>query len=76
MLGSDFISLIEDRWRDYDGAVEKRTTSGLPTSDVVSALTRRLDVADPVVTFKLSADFQQQMELITKTSIEIGLLKV
>lgn len=74
-LGSDFISLIEDRWRDYDVVVSTMPKADrLPTMEIITVLTKHLDVADPVATYKLSMDFLIQLELIKRTAMEIGML--
>jgi hypothetical protein len=74
-LGSDFISLIDDRWRDYDVVVSTMPNADrLPTMEIITVLTKHLDVADPVVTYKLSMDFLVQLDLIKRTAMEIGLL--
>ncbi len=74
-LGSDFISLIEDRWRDYDIVISTMPKADrLPTMEIVAVVTKRLDVADPEVTHKLSTDFLVQLELVKRTAIEIGIL--
>jgi hypothetical protein len=75
-LGSDLLSLIEDRWRDYDVVVSTMPKADrLPTMEIVRVLTNRLDVTDPAVTYKLSMDFLFQLDLIKRTAMEIGVLQ-
>lgn len=75
VLGSDFISLIEDRWRSYDVVVSTMPRSDrLPTMEIVAVLTQYLGIADPVVTFKLSTDFLAQLDFVKRTAMEIGVL--
>ena len=70
-LGSDFISLIEKRWRDYDVVVSTMPKADrLPTMEIITVLTKYLDIADPLVTFKLSMDFLVQLDFIKRTAIE------
>ena len=75
-LGSDFLTLIEDRWYDYDHVIVTTPKAGIQTMEIVSVLTKRLDVSDPVVTYRLSIDFLSQLDVIKRTAIEIGLLQV
>ncbi len=77
-LGSDFISLIEDRWRDYDLVVSTMPPriDRIPTMEIVGVLTNRLGIADPRVTYCLSMDFLGQLDLIKQMAIEIGVLKL
>jgi len=73
-LQMDFISLIEDRWRDYDVVVSTMPRADrLPTMEIIAVLTNRIDIADPVVTYKLSIDFLVQLDLIKRTAMEIGI---
>ncbi len=75
-LESDFISLIEERWRDYDVVVSTMPNADrLPTMEIITVLTNRLDVAEPEVTCRLSMDFLVQMDLIKRTAMEIGILR-
>jgi hypothetical protein len=75
-LGSDFISLIEDRWAGYDVVVSTMPKPDqLPTMKIITVLTKRLDIADPKATYKLCLDFIDQMGLITRTAIELGILR-
>lgn len=74
-LRSDFISLIEGRWRDYDVVVSTMPKADrLPTMQIITVLTKHLDVADSEVTYKLSMDFLVQLDLVKRTAIEIGIL--
>ena len=74
-LGSDFISLIEDRWRGYDVVVSTMPKADrLPTMEIITVLTNRLDVADPEVTYRLSVEFLVQMDWIKRTAMELGIL--
>jgi hypothetical protein len=75
-LGAKFMDLVEDRWGDYDVVIERHGKSGLPTVEVVTALTARLNVADPVVFSALAMDFLSQLGLIKRTAQELGLLQV
>jgi len=74
-LGADYMSLVEDRWRNYDLVVSTHTGDGIPTMEVMAELTRRLGVADPAVTYQLSIDFLGQLDQIKKTAIELGILR-
>ncbi|MBN1395260.1 MAG: hypothetical protein JW959_09570 [Pirellulales bacterium] len=74
-LGSDFMSLIEDRWQDYDLVVSTMPKiDRIPTIEIIDVLTKRLGIFDPVVTNGLSMDFISQLDLIKQTAIEIGVL--
>jgi hypothetical protein len=74
-LGTDFISLIEDRWRDYDVVVSAMPRADrFPTMEIIAVLTKRIDIADPEVTYKLSMDVLVQLDLIKRTAMEIGIL--
>jgi len=75
-LGADFILLIEDRWGDYDDVVVsiQPEADRLPTIEIMTALTKRLDIADVEVTYKLSIDFLAQLDFIKRTAMEIGIL--
>ena len=75
-LGAEFISLIEDRWRDYDVVVSTVPPGAnrLPTMEIVGVLTHRLDIADPTVTYALSIDFLLQLDLVKRTALETGIL--
>lgn len=74
-LGSDFISLIEDRWQHYDIIVSTLPqVDRLPTTEIINVLMQRIGVTDPRVTFKLARDFLTQLDLIKRTATEIGLL--
>jgi hypothetical protein len=76
VLGSDFISLIEDRWQDYDVVVSTMPKADrLPTMEIITVVTNRLNVADPIVTHKLSMDFLLQLDLIKRTAIQIGVFE-
>ncbi len=73
-LGLDFISLIEDRWRGYDVVVSTMPKADrLPTMELITVLTRRLDIEDPDVTYKLSIDFLSQLDFIKRTAMDIGI---
>ena len=75
VLGSDFISLIEERWRGYDVIVSTMPSNDrLPTMEIIAALTQYLGISDPIVTFKLSTDFLAQLDFVKRTAMEIGLL--
>jgi hypothetical protein len=73
-LGADYMSLVEDRWRNYDLVVSTHTGGGIPTMELMAELTRRLGVADAAVTYQLSIDFLGQLDQIKKTAIELGVL--
>jgi hypothetical protein len=74
-LSADFMTLVEDRQRDYDLVVSTMPKPDrLPTMEIISLLTKRLDVADPNVTSQLSMDFLRQLDLIKRTALEIGVL--
>jgi len=74
-LGSDFISLVEDRWQGYDLVVSTMPKlDRLPTMEIVGVLTKRLNVSDPTVTCELSLDFLRQLDFIKRTAMEIGVL--
>jgi hypothetical protein len=76
-LGSDFISLIEDRWRNYDDVlIESQKIKPFPTVNIIAALSRRLDLIDPCATYSLSIHFLAQMELVKRTAIELGILRL
>jgi len=75
VLGMDFISLIEDRWRDYDVVVATMPKfDRIPTREIIAVLDERLDVGDLEVFCKLSFDFLAQLDLTKRTAMEIGLL--
>lgn len=74
-LGADYMSLVEDRWRNYDLVVSTHIAGGIPTMELMAALTRRLGVADPAVTYQLSMDFLGQLDQIKKTAMELGVLR-
>jgi hypothetical protein len=75
VLQDDFISVIEYRWRDYDSVVPTMPKADrLPTTEIICELTKRLNIVDPVVTYKLSFDFFVQLEFVKRTAIEIGLV--
>jgi hypothetical protein len=74
-LVADYTSLVEDRWRNYDLVVSTHTGRGIPTMELMTALTRRLGVADPAVTYQLSMDFLAQLDQIKRTALELGVLR-
>jgi hypothetical protein len=43
--------------------------------EIITALTNRLEVADPAVTYKLSMDFLRQLDFIKRTAAAIGILR-
>ena len=74
-LGKDFLDLIEERWRDYDICVTAASDRAkLPTIEIISALTGRLGLADPTVTYQLSMEFIAQLDLVKRTARRIGIL--
>ena len=74
-LGGDFFTLLEDRWQTYDKCVITSPDGGqLPLVPIITAVTNRLGLADPMVTYQLSYDFANQIELIKATALELGLL--
>jgi len=75
-LGSDFLALIEDRWWKYDEAViaNRESARSIPTVAIVSALADQLDLHDRFVELRLTVDFLDQLDLVKRTAIEIGVL--
>jgi hypothetical protein len=74
-LGSDFISLIEDRWKEYDLLVSTMPKlDRIPTLELISSLCKRLDINDGFVTYSLSLEFLTQLDFIKRTAMELGLL--
>jgi hypothetical protein len=77
-LGSDFMSLIEDRWGELDCVIVSSkhdgSTSWLPTMKIIGVLMRRLGIANPIVTYQLSIDFLSQLDFIKQTALATGLL--
>lgn len=75
VLGGEFFDLIEDRWHQYDVVVSALLgSSGIPTVEIITVLTNRLNIIDPTVTVKLSTDFLSQLDFIKRTAIETGVL--
>lgn len=75
ILGADYMSLIDDRWRNYDLIISAHSGEGIPTMALMTDLTGRLGVADPAVTYQLSIDFLGQLDQIKKAAIELGVLR-
>lgn len=76
VLDNDLLSLIEDRWQRYDLVVSTDPqNSGLPTIQIIGELCKCLGTSDPIFTYALSRDFLIQIELVKKTSIELGVLQ-
>jgi hypothetical protein len=74
-LGADFMTLLQDRWESYDLVISTTPKlARLPTTEIISVLTHRLDLADPLVTHGLSMDFLRQLDLVKRTAMEIGIL--
>jgi len=49
---------MEDRWREYDVVVSAMPKADrLPTMEIITVLTKRLDIADAEVNYKLSMEF-------------------
>ena len=75
VLGGEFLELVDDRWRGYDVCITSRPTDrAVPTQEVIAALTARLGLADPRVTYQLSMDFLGQLEVTKNTTRRLGLL--
>jgi hypothetical protein len=72
-LKQDFLSLIEDRWKQYDSTVVSGSNV-IPTSEIISALTDQLNISDPVVTYSLSIDFLDILTVIKRAALELGVL--
>ncbi len=76
-LGADFITLIEDRWKEYDLVISTRLRSeGIPTDKLIEVLSLRLIIYDVSVMYKLSIDLLSQLDFIKRTAMEIGILSV
>lgn len=74
-LGEDYMTLLEDRWQKYDLIVSTRKGGDIPTMELITELTRRIGVSDPTVTYKMSFDFLEQLDLIKKTAIKLGVFR-
>lgn len=75
VLGMDYISLIEDRWRIYDLIVATHTGESIPTMEIIAELTNVLGVTDPTITYQLTSDFLGQLEQIKRNAISLGMLR-
>lgn len=73
-LGNDYMSLVEDRWGQYDSVIPERVAEvGVPIQEIISLLIERLEIGDGLVFFGLSTDFAAQLSLIKDTAAEIGI---
>jgi hypothetical protein len=76
-LGDDFISLVDDRWRDYDLVVSTDVKqTGIPTEQIIRVLSKKLHIARSDITDALSTDFLSQLDLIKKRALQLGILKI
>jgi hypothetical protein len=76
-LGDDFISLVEDRWRDYDLVVSTDVTKqGIPTKQIIRILCNKLHIDRNDVIDALSAEFLAQLDLIKRRALQLGILKI
>ena len=76
-LDSDFITLIESRWREYDLMVSTMPKiDRIPTSEIISVLTWHLGISDPTITYKLSIDFLAQLDFLKKTALDLRILTI
>lgn len=74
-LEASLIDLIEDRWKEYDLIVALNPDiEKIPVRELVTAVERRMVVADPIVHLRLSMDFMEQLNFIKRTAIDLGLL--
>lgn len=73
-LDADYLTLVDDRWRDYDLVVSTWTGQGIPTMGLMTVLTERLGIADAFVTYPLSINFLTQLDFIKRTALEIGVM--
>jgi len=74
-LGDDFMSLIEDRWRDYDLVVSTdMRKAGIPTHEVIDILMKRIGSVNAGVRYALSMDFLAQLDAVKRKAIETGLV--
>ena len=76
-LGSDFLTLLDNRWGSYDLEVSTMPISDrIPAPEIVAVLTERLEVHDAAVSFGLSTTFLAQLDFIKRTALGIGLLRL
>lgn len=72
-LGADFITLIEERWREYDLVISTMLKpERVPVMAVAATLARHLEISDPAITSRLAIDFATQLDFIKRTAQEIG----
>ena len=76
-LGDDFISLIEDRWRNYDLVISTDVKrQGIPTAQVIAVLCKKLSIDRNDICDALSTEFLLQLDNIKKRALQLGILKI
>lgn len=76
-LGDDFISLIEDRWSDYDLEVSTDVRQqGIPKEHIIAVLAKNLKVDRLDIINGLKTEFLAQLDLIKRRALQLGILIV